>query len=136
MHCLKLSAVLLVASVFLSRLDGLQAAPSRYSFAPSGPGAVLRDWDSRQIPVVRKRYPTSWSAALPAQELLKAKSFRVKKRKCNTATCVTQRLADFLSRSNTYLGTFYTPTDVGSNTYGKRDGVGLDNKEFLSYFQR
>ncbi|XP_063164891.1 islet amyloid polypeptide [Candoia aspera] len=42
------------------------------------------------------------------------------KRKCNTATCVTQRLADFLVRSSNTIGAIYSPTNVGSNTYGKR----------------
>ncbi|XP_002661886.3 islet amyloid polypeptide [Danio rerio] len=48
-------------------------------------------------------------------------SHHVEKRKCNTATCVTQRLADFLIRSSNTIGTVYAPTNVGSNTYGKRD---------------
>ncbi|XP_029141319.1 islet amyloid polypeptide-like [Protobothrops mucrosquamatus] len=44
----------------------------------------------------------------------------LEKRKCNTATCVTQRLADFLVRSSNTIGTIYSPTNVGANTYGKR----------------
>lgn len=48
-------------------------------------------------------------------------SHQINKRKCNTATCVTQRLADFLVRSSNTIGTVYTPTNVGSSTYGKRD---------------
>ncbi|OCT87976.1 islet amyloid polypeptide-like [Xenopus laevis] len=49
------------------------------------------------------------------------KGHRLEKRKCNTATCVTQRLADFLVRSNNNIGAIYSPTNVGSYTYGKRD---------------
>ncbi|XP_078276314.1 uncharacterized protein LOC144605121 isoform X2 [Rhinoraja longicauda] len=130
MHCLKLSTLLLFVSVSLSSLDRLQAG------AISDPDAVLPGWNSWEVPVLRKRSPFGWPAALPAQQLLMAKSVRVKKRKCNTATCVTQRLADFLSRSNMYLGAVYTPTNVGSNTYGKRDSVGLYNRELQSYLQR
>lgn len=48
-------------------------------------------------------------------------SHHIQKRKCNTATCVTQRLADFLVRSSNTIGTVYAPTNVGSDTYGKRD---------------
>ncbi|XP_066489161.1 islet amyloid polypeptide [Tiliqua scincoides] len=59
--------------------------------------------------------------ALLGEEGIKPKSHRLEKRKCNTATCVTQRLADFLVRSSNTIGTIYTPTNVGSNTYGKRD---------------
>uniref|UniRef100_A0A3Q2YJZ2 Islet amyloid polypeptide n=1 Tax=Hippocampus comes TaxID=109280 RepID=A0A3Q2YJZ2_HIPCM len=48
-------------------------------------------------------------------------SHLIQKRKCNTATCVTQRLADFLVRSSNTIGTVYAPTNVGSTTYGKRE---------------
>ncbi|XP_032895377.1 islet amyloid polypeptide [Amblyraja radiata] len=133
MHCLKLSTILLFVSVSLSSLDRLQAVVAiRDAVVSSDPDAVLPGWKSWEVPVLRKRSPFGWPAALPAQQLLMAKSFRVKKRKCNTATCVTQRLVDFLSRSNKNLGAFYTPTNVGSNTYGKRDSVGLYNKELQS----
>ncbi|XP_072326983.1 islet amyloid polypeptide isoform X1 [Scyliorhinus torazame] len=130
MHCLKLSTFLLIASVSLSSLDGSQAAPSRSQ------GVVPPEWNSWLAPALRKRALLSWSAALPMEELFKAKSIHVKKRMCNTATCVTQRLADFLSRSNNKLGAFYMPTNVGSNTYGKRDTVGLYSRELFSYLQR
>ncbi|KAG9461562.1 hypothetical protein GDO78_016411 [Eleutherodactylus coqui] len=60
---------------------------------------------------------------------------RVEKRKCNTATCVTQRLADFLVRSSNSHGPIYAPTNVGSFTYGKRDVVGLLRRESFDYLQ-
>ncbi|KAF6722533.1 Islet amyloid polypeptide [Oryzias melastigma] len=54
------------------------------------------------------------------RELTPTNSHHLEKRKCNTATCVTQRLADFLVRSSNTIGTVYVPTNVGSATYGKR----------------
>ncbi|XP_060635676.2 islet amyloid polypeptide [Anolis sagrei] len=70
------------------------------------------------------------NGALLGEEAPKAvKSHRLEKRRCNTATCVTQRLADFLVRSSNTIGAIYSPTNVGSNTYGKRD------KEPPSYLQ-
>ncbi|KAI5617788.1 islet amyloid polypeptide, partial [Silurus asotus] len=45
----------------------------------------------------------------------------IEKRRCNTATCLTQRLADYLIRSSNTVGTVYIPTNIGANTYGKRD---------------
>uniref|UniRef100_A0A3B4DHL6 Calcitonin peptide-like domain-containing protein n=1 Tax=Pygocentrus nattereri TaxID=42514 RepID=A0A3B4DHL6_PYGNA len=45
----------------------------------------------------------------------------IEKRRCNTATCMTQRLADFLVRSSNTIGTVYIPTNVGSSAYGKRE---------------
>uniref|UniRef100_A0A8D0DJA2 Islet amyloid polypeptide n=1 Tax=Salvator merianae TaxID=96440 RepID=A0A8D0DJA2_SALMN len=61
------------------------------------------------------------NSAVLGEEAIKPKSHHLEKRKCNTATCVTQRLADFLVRSSNTIGAFYSPTNVGSNTYGKRD---------------
>ncbi|TRY58375.1 hypothetical protein DNTS_018474, partial [Danionella cerebrum] len=57
----------------------------------------------------------------PLRNLSTLNSHHLEKRRCNTATCVTQRLADFLVRSSNTIGTVYVPTNVGSNTYGKRD---------------
>ncbi|XP_061923135.1 skin calcitonin gene-related peptide-like isoform X1 [Entelurus aequoreus] len=48
-------------------------------------------------------------------------SHPVEKKKCKTATCVTQRLADFLVRSSNTIGAVYAPTNVGSAAYGKRE---------------
>ncbi|KAI2644067.1 Calcitonin-1 [Labeo rohita] len=42
------------------------------------------------------------------------------KRACNTATCVTHRLADFLSRSGGMGNSNFVPTNVGSQAFGRR----------------
>lgn len=42
------------------------------------------------------------------------------KRACNTATCVTHRLADFLSRSGGMGHRNFVPTSVGAQAFGKR----------------
>ncbi|XP_059114735.1 islet amyloid polypeptide [Peromyscus eremicus] len=57
----------------------------------------------------------------------------VDKRKCNTATCTTQRLANFLVRSSNNLGPVLPPTNVGSNTYGKRNAAEIPNRESLDF---
>ncbi|XP_059842880.1 calcitonin gene-related peptide 1-like [Hypanus sabinus] len=133
MNCLKLSTVLLVAFVFhFNSLDGVRAVPSRYSAVPSESDTVLPEWYSWQIPVLRKRSPTGGSAAFPVQEPFKPKSVFVKRAKCNTASCVTSRLAEFLSRTPTK----YKATNVGPNSYGKRDSMGLYSREFFSYLER
>ncbi|XP_026567947.1 islet amyloid polypeptide [Pseudonaja textilis] len=69
------------------------------------------------------------SLTLNSLEATPVESHYLDKRKCNTATCVTQRLADFLVRSSNTIGTIYAPTNVGSNTYGKR------SRESPSYLQ-
>uniref|UniRef100_A0A8C9PA93 Islet amyloid polypeptide n=1 Tax=Spermophilus dauricus TaxID=99837 RepID=A0A8C9PA93_SPEDA len=57
------------------------------------------------------------------------------KRKCNTATCATQRLANFLVRSSHNLGAVLSTTNVGSNTYGKRNAAEVLNREPLNYLR-
>ncbi|XP_040271561.1 islet amyloid polypeptide isoform X2 [Bufo bufo] len=71
----------------------------------------------------------------PPLESNRQKRSQMEKRKCNTATCVTQRLADYLVRSSNNHGPIYAPTNVGSYTYGKRDIVGLLQRKFFDYLQ-
>ncbi|KAK2100703.1 hypothetical protein P7K49_022051 [Saguinus oedipus] len=42
------------------------------------------------------------------------------KRTCDTATCVTHRLADLLSRSGGMVKNNFVPTNVGSEAFGRR----------------
>ncbi|XP_077117532.1 islet amyloid polypeptide [Ranitomeya variabilis] len=72
----------------------------------------------------------------PLLDSNRQKRSQVEKRRCNTATCVTQRLADFLVRSSNNLGPIYAPTNVGSFAYGKRDIVGLLRRESFKYLQQ
>ncbi|XP_072309140.1 calcitonin-like, partial [Eucyclogobius newberryi] len=44
----------------------------------------------------------------------------LQKRSCNTATCVTHRLADFLSRSGGMGNAHFVPTNVGAKAFGRR----------------
>ncbi|XP_045869572.1 islet amyloid polypeptide [Meles meles] len=73
------------------------------------------------------------SLALNHLKAIPIKSHQMEKRKCNTATCVTQRLANFLVRSSNNLGAILSPTDVGSNTYGKRNTAEILNKGPMNY---
>ncbi|KAL2776760.1 islet amyloid polypeptide preproprotein [Daubentonia madagascariensis] len=73
------------------------------------------------------------SVALNHLQATPLESHQVEKRKCNTATCATQRLANFLVRSSNNFGAVHSPTNVGSNTYGKRNTVEVLNKEPLNY---
>lgn len=52
--------------------------------------------------------------------LLLKSSVTAQKRACNTATCVTHRLADFLSRSGGVGKNNFVPTNVGSKAFGRR----------------
>ncbi|XP_064012070.1 islet amyloid polypeptide isoform X2 [Pogoniulus pusillus] len=81
------------------------------------------------LPIISQNTLSRFSEEMPEQAAAKTKSHHLEKRKCNTATCVTQRLADFLVRSSNSIGAIYSPTNVGSNTYGKRDTVGVLSRE-------
>ncbi|KAJ3595293.1 hypothetical protein NHX12_004597 [Muraenolepis orangiensis] len=47
-------------------------------------------------------------------------SVTAEKRACNSATCVTQRLAHYLSRSGGTGNRHFVPTNVGAQAFGRR----------------
>ncbi|XP_020849863.1 islet amyloid polypeptide isoform X2 [Phascolarctos cinereus] len=117
---LKLPVVLIVFSVALSYLEA----------TPIDRTSDRQEWI---LPILSRNTLLELSGMVPEQEAGKTKSHHLEKRKCNTATCVTQRLADFLVRSNNNIGAIFSPTNVGSNTYGKRDTVGMLSRKPLNY---
>ncbi|KFW11454.1 Islet amyloid polypeptide [Eurypyga helias] len=122
---LKLSVFFIALSVTLSCLE---AAPIEklLSVADDLSEGTSKRWI---LPAVSRNTLSGLSEDMPEKPAVKTKSHHLEKRKCNTATCVTQRLADFLVRSSNNIGAIYSPTNVGSNTYGKRDTVGLLSRE-------
>ncbi|XP_077197080.1 islet amyloid polypeptide [Paroedura picta] len=111
--------------IFLSiALNSLEATPVKRLLTLAddfSDGTASRQ--ERLVPVLSRSTGFFGLNGTPlGEETAKSKGHRLEKRKCNTATCVTQRLADFLVRSSNTIGTIYSPTNVGSNTYGKRDG--------------
>ncbi|XP_033831900.1 calcitonin gene-related peptide 1 [Periophthalmus magnuspinnatus] len=102
-------------------LDCVSAAPShRYSSSGSSEQDVGPGWSVSEL-----ASNPFWGLLGPRleRELPPTNSHSLQKRKCNTATCVTQRLADFLVRSSNTIGTVYAPTNVGSAAYGKRSAL-------------
>ncbi|XP_058709080.1 islet amyloid polypeptide [Poecile atricapillus] len=124
---LKLSVFFIALSVTLSCLE---ATPIERLLSVADD---LSDGTSKRqgwmFPVMSQNPLSGLSEEMPEQPAAKTKSHQLEKRKCNTATCVTQRLADFLVRSSNTIGAVYSPTNVGSNTYGKRDTAGLLSRE-------
>ncbi|KAJ3612200.1 hypothetical protein NHX12_020476 [Muraenolepis orangiensis] len=104
-------------------LDSAHAAPGYRYFSPSFDSerevalAEAEDWLS---PDILSDLFLRLTGPRPERGLTAVNSHHIGKRKCNTATCATQRLADFLVRSSHTMGTVYTPTNVGSAGYGKR----------------
>ncbi|XP_033471192.1 islet amyloid polypeptide [Epinephelus lanceolatus] len=121
MYHLRVPVLLLMLLVLLRCVT---AAPSYRYFSPSSSGeleSALPDGDGWLAPGLISNPFLSLMGTRPERGLTAMNSHHVEKRKCNTATCVTQRLADFLVRSSNTIGTVYAPTNVGSSTYGKRD---------------
>ncbi|XP_063786710.1 islet amyloid polypeptide [Pseudophryne corroboree] len=127
---LKLTGFLIVLSATLSCH---QAAPiSRQKNLETWNGTSKSGW---RLAVQSKHIVLTPVSDITLPEAVRDKRHQVEKRKCNTATCVTQRLADFLVRTNNNHGPIYSPTNVGSYTYGKRDIVGLLRRESFDYLQ-
>ncbi|XP_054911463.1 islet amyloid polypeptide-like [Poeciliopsis prolifica] len=123
MYHLRVPVFLLAALVLLRCIT---AAPNHryFSFGSSVDDEqenALIDKESRSLPELISDPLLGLMGARPPRWLTATNSHQLQKRKCNTATCVTQRLADFLVRSSNTIGTVYVPTNVGSSTYGKRD---------------
>ncbi|NWI49971.1 IAPP protein, partial [Calyptomena viridis] len=124
---LKLSVFFIALSITLSCLE---ATPIEKLLSVaddlSDGTSKTQEW---MLPIMSQNTLSGLSEEMPKPPAAKTKSHHLEKRKCNTATCVTQRLADFLVRSSNNIGAIYSPTNVGSNTYGKRDTVGLLRRE-------
>ncbi|KAM7366974.1 hypothetical protein PAMP_014904 [Pampus punctatissimus] len=121
MYHLRVPVLLLTLLVLLRCVA---TAPSHRYFSPSSSSeqeSALPDGEGWLVPGLISNPFLGLMGTRPQRELAAMNSHHIEKRKCNTATCVTQRLADFLVRSSNTLGTVYAPTNVGSGTYGKRD---------------
>ncbi|NXP63965.1 IAPP protein, partial [Chloropsis cyanopogon] len=120
---LKLSVFFIALSVTLSCLE---ATPIERLLSVADD---LSDGTSKRqgwmLPGMSQNALSGLSEEMPEQPAAKTKSHQLEKRRCSTATCVTQRLAAFLVRSSGAAGAVRSPTNVGSNTYGKRDTAGL-----------
>ncbi|XP_047431591.1 calcitonin gene-related peptide 2 [Mugil cephalus] len=122
MYHLRVPMLLLMLLVLLRCVA---AAPSYRYFSPSSSSeqeSALPDSEGWLLPeLISNPFLGLMGAQRPQRGLTAMNSHHIQKRKCNTATCVTQRLADFLVRSSNTIGTVYVPTNVGSAAYGKRD---------------
>ncbi|KAK1798644.1 hypothetical protein P4O66_006665 [Electrophorus voltai] len=147
MSVLKISALLVTYALFVCQMYCTNAAPARPAVESSQDDATLTDYEARRLlnaiikefvqmttedldqaeteenslgRPVSKRCSNLSTCVLGklSQELHKLQTITAQKRACNTATCVTHRLADFLSRSG---GTGkFVPTNVGSRAFGRR----------------
>ncbi|EGV99307.1 Calcitonin gene-related peptide 2 [Cricetulus griseus] len=98
-----------------------QAAPFRSALESSLDPATLSEQEKRLLLVALMQNYYEQARKLEQEEQeAEGSSITGQKRSCNTATCVTHRLAGFLSRSGGVAKDNFVPTNVGSNTYGRR----------------
>ncbi|XP_026706195.1 calcitonin gene-related peptide 2 isoform X3 [Athene cunicularia] len=119
MVLLKISSFLAVYALVVCQMDSFQAAPVRPGLESITDRVMLSDYEARRLlNALVKEF-----IQMTAEELEQASegnSVTAQKRACNTATCVTHRLADFLSRSGGVGKNNFVPTNVGSKAFGRR----------------
>ncbi|XP_074131711.1 calcitonin gene-related peptide 2 isoform X2 [Sminthopsis crassicaudata] len=120
MILLKLSSFLAFFALVVCQMDSLQAAPFRPGFESVMPDHVaLSDEEARHLlNALVKEFVQMKADEL--DQVTEDNSVTAQKRGCNTATCVTHRLADFLSRSGGMVKSDFVPTNVGAKTFGRR----------------
>ncbi|XP_038201297.1 calcitonin gene-related peptide 2-like [Arvicola amphibius] len=119
----KLLPFLALSSLWILCLaSSLQAAPLRPALESSLDLATLSDKEKRLLlAALVKNYEQMKARKLEQKEQDTVDSSScAQKRACNTATCVTHRLADLLSRSGGMMKDNFVPTNVGSKAYGRR----------------
>ncbi|XP_062919463.1 calcitonin gene-related peptide 1-like isoform X2 [Mobula hypostoma] len=85
---------------------------------------LIRHVDGRYLPGLRQRQLPQPVAGYVQdhhnQRLRRLLPLHKQKRSCNTATCVTIRLANFLSRSGAMGSRSFIPTDIGAKAFGRK----------------
>ncbi|XP_043828824.1 calcitonin gene-related peptide 2 isoform X2 [Dromiciops gliroides] len=120
MILLKISSFLAFFALVVCQMDSLQAAPFRPGFESVMPDHVtLSDDEARHLlNALVKEFVQMKADDL--DQVTEDNSITAQKRGCNTATCVTHRLADFLSRSGGVAKSDFVPTNVGAKAFGRR----------------
>ncbi|XP_006978685.1 calcitonin gene-related peptide 1 isoform X2 [Peromyscus maniculatus bairdii] len=122
MGLLQFSPFLVVSILFLYQAGSLHAVPFR-STLESSPGlATLSEEEARLLAALMQDYVQMKARELEQEEEQETEgsSITAQKRSCNTATCVTHRLAGLLSRSGGVVKDNFVPTNVGSEAFGRR----------------
>ncbi|XP_043938721.1 calcitonin gene-related peptide 2 isoform X2 [Protopterus annectens] len=120
MVLLKVSALLVMSALVLCQMSGSQAAPARSELESMSERMTLSDYEARRLLNALVKEFTQIAAEELEQVDDGNSSVTTQKRSCNTATCVTHRLADFLSRSGGMGSSNFVPTNVGAKAFGRR----------------
>ncbi|XP_026928872.1 calcitonin gene-related peptide 2 isoform X2 [Lynx canadensis] len=120
----KSSPFLAFSILVLCQAGSLQAAPFRSALESLPDPTTLSEKEGRLLlAALVKAYVQGKTNELEQeqeQEETEGSSVTAQKRSCNTATCVTHRLAGLLSRSGGVVKNNFVPTNVGSEAFGRR----------------
>ncbi|XP_061678852.1 calcitonin gene-related peptide-like [Syngnathoides biaculeatus] len=123
MVMLKISALFVAYALVICQMYCSQAAPARPEFQSMSERVTLTDYEARRLlnAIVKEFVQmTAEEMEQQQQQAAEGNSVTAQKRACNTATCVTHRLADFLSRSGGMGNSNFVPTNVGAKAFGRR----------------
>ncbi|KAM4743695.1 calcitonin/calcitonin-related polypeptide, alpha [Anableps anableps] len=122
MSMLKIRTLLVGYALIFCQTSSNAAPSSKESMSD---GVTLLNTDAETLLRAIKEFVQITSDE-PAQQAADGESnSTAQKRACNTATCVTHRLADFLSRSGGLGHSNFVPTNVGAQAFGRRKRHGL-----------
>ncbi|XP_078539888.1 calcitonin gene-related peptide 2 isoform X3 [Lissotriton helveticus] len=119
MVVLKISSLLAVLAFVVCQMHSSHTAPARPGLESITDRVALSDYEARRLLNALVKEFVQMTAEELEQDT-ESNSVTAKKRACNTATCVTHRLADFLSRSGGIGKSTFVPTNVGAKAFGRR----------------
>ncbi|XP_069079802.1 calcitonin gene-related peptide 2 isoform X3 [Pleurodeles waltl] len=119
MVVLKIPSLLAVLAFVVCQMHSSQTAPVRPGLESITDRVALSDYEARRLLNALVKEFVQMTAEELEQDT-ESNSVTAKKRACNTATCVTHRLADFLSRSGGIGKSTFVPTNVGAKAFGRR----------------
>ncbi|XP_011811653.1 PREDICTED: calcitonin gene-related peptide 1 isoform X2 [Colobus angolensis palliatus] len=119
----KFSPFLALSILVLLQAGSLHAAPFRSALESSPDPATLSEEEARLLlAALVQDYVQMKASELEQEQEQETEGSRItaQKRACDTATCVTHRLAGLLSRSGGVVKNNFVPTNVGSKAFGRR----------------
>ncbi|XP_045227473.2 calcitonin gene-related peptide 1 isoform X2 [Macaca fascicularis] len=117
----KFSAFLALSILVLLQAGSLHAAPFRSALESSPDPATLSEEEARLLlAALVHDYVQMKASELEQEQETEGSRITAQKRACDTATCVTHRLAGLLSRSGGVVKNNFVPTNVGSKAFGRR----------------
>ncbi|XP_044126876.1 calcitonin gene-related peptide 2 isoform X2 [Bufo gargarizans] len=121
MVVLKISSLLAVLGLLVCQMYSSQATPVRPGLESLPDRVTVSDYEARRIlNALVKEFVQMTAEEMEQASDGNSSNGTAQKRACNTATCATHRLADFLSRSGGMVKSNFVPTNVGSKAFGRR----------------